>query len=454
MAETLGSLLAETAAPDIDPLALKLVPPGMGAIGFGFSGGYLNVAWPKAPAPGDVAKVSAAAGVPVKPVTLTPAGFEALLHKAQSVVIPESMDATNVLDLALSLAASDVHLSAGLPPALRVGGDLRSIGQVPMSAQEVFKVAAWLVGEEALAPDRFTGDLDRASEYRGWRLRVNVYRQCGQLAIAVRIIPGSPPEFSSLRLPEVVAKFAELPRGLVLFAGPTGSGKSTSQAALLDIVNKTSSRHIVTVEDPIEYVHPQRNCVVHQREVGSDTASFAVALKSVLRQDPDVILVGEMRDLETISTTITAAETGHLVFATVHAGSAPEAVDRIIDSFPPESKALVRAQLAACLSGIVCQTLLPAADRPGERQVVAEVLVMHDAARAHIRAGDTHQLRNDYRLAELGSMSLDQALAEAVALGWVDRDVALGVCRDPEAFAQFLRVRMESPVRILEKSAD
>jgi len=454
MNETLGSLLAGTSVPEIDPLALKLVPPGMGAIGLSFSDGYLLVAWPKAPAPGDVAKVSAAAGVPVKPLALTQASFDALDRKAEAVVVPESMDAPNVLDLALGLGASDVHLSAGLPPALRVGGDLRSVGQVPLSAQEVAKVATWLVGEEALAPDRFSGDLDRASEYQGWRLRVNVYRQSGQLAIAIRIIPGSPPDFSALRLPEVIAKFAELPRGLVLFAGPTGSGKSTSQAALLDIVNKTSSRHIVTVEDPIEYVHPQRNCVVHQREVGSDTQSFAVALKSVLRQDPDVIQVGEMRDLETISTTITAAETGHLVFATVHAGSAPEAVDRIVDSFPPESKALVRAQLAACLSGIVCQTILPAADRPGERQAVAEVLVMHDAARAHIRSGDTYQLRNDYRLAELGSMSLDQALAEAVALGRVDRDTAVGVCRDPEAFAQFLRVRTEGPVRMLDGGND
>ena len=440
----IAGLLAEIGTTDeIDPLALKLVPPGLGAIGLGFADGYLRVAWPKAPSPGDVAKVSAAAGVPVKPVTLPSATFEVLSRRAAEISVPESMDATSVLDLALGLEASDVHLSAGLPPALRVGGDLRSVGQVPMSAAEVANVATWLVGAEALSPERFQGDLDCASEYLGWRLRVNVYRQTGQLAIAVRLIPGVPPELSSLRLPPVIAKFAELPRGLVVFAGPTGSGKSTTQAALLDIVNRNSSRHIVTIEDPIEYVHPQRNCVVHQREIGQDTASFAVALRAALRQDPDVVLVGEMRDPETISTTITAAETGHLVFATVHAGSAPEAVDRIIDSFPAESKSLVRAQLSACLVGIVCQTLLPAADRPGGRQAVAEVLVVHDAARAHIRSGDTHQLRNDFRLAELGSMSLDQALAEAVAMGRVDRDLARGVCRDPEAFAQFLRVRQE-----------
>ena len=444
---SLGAMLAEAVSGSIDPLALKLVPRETGAIGTSFTGGYLHVAWPKSPSPGEVARVSAEAGLPVKPVVCSEAQFAVLSRQADEVAVPESMSAGSVLDLALGLGASDVHISAGQAPALRVGGDLRSVGQVPMSAEEVAEVAAWLVGPDELAPGRFSGDLDKAASHKGWRLRVNVYRQSGQLAVAVRLIPGTPPEFSSLRLPQVIADFAELPRGLVLSAGPTGSGKSTTQAALLDIVNKTSARHIVTIEDPVEYVHPQRNCVVHQREVGQDTKSFAVALRSVLRQDPDVILVGEMRDPETISTTITAAETGHLVFATVHAGSAPEAVDRIIDSFPAESKSLVRAQLSGCLSGIICQTLLPAADRPGERQAVAEVLVMHDAARAHVRSGETHQLRNDYRLAELGSMSLDQALAEAVALGRVDRDVALTVCRDSEAFAQFLRVRTDDGVR-------
>lgn len=442
MPETLGELLAEVATQKLDPLAVKLVPGDEGAIGLHFIDGSLYAAWPKQPAPGEVAKVSAAAGVAVKPIVLSSSAFEDVLRKAKSIDIPDGMEATNLLDLAISLEASDIHISVGLPPAFRTGGELRSVGNVAMNADEVARVAAWLVGEDKLSPDSFSGDLDCASEYGGWRLRVNVFRQMGQLAIVVRLIPGQPLEFSSLRLPDVLASFADLPRGLILFAGPTGSGKSTSQAAIIDIVNKTSSRHIVTIEDPIEYVHPQRNCVVHQREVGHDTKSFAIALRSVLRQDPDVIQVGEMRDPETISTTLTAAETGHLVFATVHGGSAPEAVDRIIDSFPSESKALARAQLASCLVALVCQVIVPAADMPGKRQAVAEVLIMHDAARAHIRSGDTHQLKNDYRKSELGSMSLDQALAEAVAKGYVERDIASGVCHDQEAFAQFLRVEM------------
>lgn len=440
----LGGLLAEMQSREVDPLAAKLVPAGLKAVGVGFGDGFLHVAWAKKPDPADIAAVSAAAGVPVKPVIVTPTELDVLVQRASESGAPAAMDATSVLDLALSMRASDIHISAGLPPALRVGGDLRSVGQVPMSADEVMSVAEWLVGKEALSPERFQGDLDRASEYQGWRLRVNVYRQSSQLALAVRIIPGSPPSFASLQLPEVIQRFAYLPRGLVLFSGPTGSGKSTSQAALLDIVNRESSRKIITIEDPIEYVHPQRNCVVHQREVGHDTKSFAIALRAVLRQDPDVILVGEMRDPETISTTISAAETGHLVFATVHSDSTAGAVDRIVDSFPAESKSLVRTQLAACLSGIVCQVLLPAADRPGDRVAIPEVLVMHDAARAHIRSGDIHQLRNDFRMAELGSMSLDQALAQAVAEGRVERDVASGACRDRDAFVQFLRVALES----------
>lgn len=444
---SIGSLLTAIETVKVDPLAYKLVPADLGAIGVGFADGYLSVAWPHVPSPGEIAQVSSAVGLPVKPVTLTQQQFEALRAQTSSISVPESMSATSILDMAVGLRASDIHLSAGLPPAFRVNGDLRTVGQVPMSAQEVRSIAEWLVGQETLSPSKFHGDLDSASEYEGWRLRVNVYQQSGQLALAIRVIPASPPEFSSLRLPDVIATFAELPRGLILFAGPTGSGKSTTQAALLNIVNQKSSRHIVTIEDPIEYVHPQRNSVIHQREIGYDTKSFAVALRSVLRQDPDVILVGEMRDPETISTTITAAETGHLVFATVHASSAPEAIDRIVDSFPAEAKSLVRAQLAGCLHAIVCQTLLPSADRPGERQAVTEILIMHDAAKAHIRSGDTHQLRNDYRLNELGSMSLDQALADAVAKGRIERDVAESVCRDKEAFSQFLRVALDDGVR-------
>ncbi len=438
-----SDLLAHVADPapvPLDPLAVRLVPEGAGAVGMGFADGYLHVAWPRVPAPADIAQVAALVGVPVKPVALSAEDYEVLARRASALATKDAtIGPSEVLDLALSLGASDVHLSAGLPPAFRVGGELRSVGQAPMTAAEVAAVAEWLVGPKPVS-EGFSGDLDRASEYRGWRLRVNVFRQVGQLALAVRLVPGMPPAFGSLGLPEVIERFAYLPRGLVLFAGPTGSGKSTTQAALLDIVNRTSSRHVITIEDPIEYVHPQRNCVIHQREVGQDTASFAVALRAALRQDPDVVLVGEMRDPETISTTLTAAETGHLVYATLHAGSAAEAVDRIVDAFPAEAKALVRTQLASCLEGIVCQVLLPAAGRPGQRQAVAEVMVVHDAVRAHIRSGEVHQLRNDFRKDELGSVSLDQALADAVATGMVIEADARAVARDPDAFHQFLRV--------------
>jgi twitching motility protein PilT len=440
---SLGDLLAQVTDPSpvpLDPLASRLVPAETGAIGMGFADGFLHVAWPRTPSPADIAELAAMVGLAVKPVALSQAEFAALAARLEAPADGATLlDAPSILDLALSLGASDIHLSAGMAPYLRVAGELRKVGDAPLTAGEVARVAQWLVGDAPVS-EGFSGDLDRASEYRGWRLRVNVYRQAGQLALAARLIPGSPPPFSSLGLSEAIERFAYLPRGLVLFAGPTGSGKSTTQAALLDIVNRTSSRHIVTIEDPIEYVHPQRRCVVHQREVGEDTKSFAVALRAVLRQDPDVILVGEMRDPETITTTLTAAETGHLVLATVHAGSASEAVDRIVDAFPAEAKALVRTQLASCLVGIVCQVLLPSATHPGQRQAVAEVLVAHDAVRAHIRSGEVHQLRNDFRKEELGSMSLDQALADAVARGVVLEADAAAVARDPEAFREFLKV--------------
>jgi len=438
MSELLSSM-SDPGPVDLDPLAARLVPEGLGVVGMGFSEGYLHVAWHTgAPSPGEIAKVSSLVGMPVKPVVLDAAEFADLQVRANASVLEMTVDAPGILDLALQMGASDVHITAGRPPAFRSGGRLAAVGAVPLSAAEVGDVVTWLVGQGP-SEGSFSGDMDCAAEYRGWRLRVNVFRQMGRLAAAVRLIPGQPPKWDSVGLPDVIANFAHLSRGLVLFAGPTGSGKSTSQAALLDIVNNTSERHIVTIEDPIEYVHPQRSCIVHQREVGADTNGFAIALRAALRQDPDVILVGEMRDPETMSTTLTAAETGHLVFATVHAGSTSQAVDRIVDSFPAESKALVRTQLAACLVGIVHQELLPAAGRPGQRQAVAEVLVMHDAARAHVRSGEVYQLRNDFRLEELGSMSFDQALALAVAKGQVERAEAASRVHDLDAFSLFLR---------------
>ncbi|KQW08565.1 type IV pili twitching motility protein PilT [Leifsonia sp. Root4] len=287
------------------------------------------------------------------------------------------------------------------------------------------------------------------------RFRVNFYQQRGAVGAAFRLIPTDIKQLKELGIPDVVGKFAALPRGLVLVTGPTGSGKSTTLAALIDLVNETRADHIVTVEDPIEFLHTHKKALVNQREVGSDTHSFTAALKHVLRQDPDVILVGELRDLETISVALTAAETGHLVFATLHTQSAPQTVDRIIDVFPPHQQEQVRAQLALTLQGVVCQTLVKRASGAG-RAVATEILVTTPAVSNLIREGQTHQITAAMQAGgQFGMRTLDQHLAELVNAGVVSHAAATEKSQDLESLRQLItRADNGRPVNALSTGVD
>ena len=272
------------------------------------------------------------------------------------------------------------------------------------------------------------------------RFRLNLYRQRGSVGAVFRSIPHKIPALEDLGLPEGVENFAQLTRGLVLVTGPTGSGKTTTLASLLDVANRTRTDHIMTIEDPIEYVHNHQRCLVNQREVGSDTADFAVALKHVLRQDPDIILVGELRDLETISVAITAAETGHLVLATLHTQSAAQTIDRLIDVYPPHQQSQIRSQLANCLQGVVTQTLAPTADGEG-RVAICEVMVVTAAIRNLIREGKVHQIPTFLQSSsEMGMISFDRHLAQRYATRQISGATALELAHDPNEFRRMARL--------------
>jgi twitching motility protein PilT len=270
------------------------------------------------------------------------------------------------------------------------------------------------------------------------RFRVNVFVQRNAVGVAFRVIPYEVVDFDLLGLPDVVKTFADYPRGLILVTGPTGSGKSTTLASLVDIVNRTRQCHIITIEDPIEFVHNSKVALVNQREVGNDTEAFGVALTSAMRQDPDVILVGEMRDLDTISTAITAAETGHLVYATLHTQDAAQTVDRIIDVFPGEQQAQVRIQLANSLVGVVTQQLVPTVDGRG-RAVASEVMLANNAIRALIRDGKVHQIHNAMMSGrKAGMQSMDDSLADLVRRGMVTKEQAARRAQNPDELLRLL----------------
>lgn len=337
--------------------------------------------------------------------------------------------------------ASDLHVTSDAPPMLRIDGGLRPVteGAQPWSQEKVLTALFTLLSEEQ--SERFERELELDFAFTisaNARFRVNFYQQRGAVGAAFRLIPTDIKQLKELGIPDVVGKFAALPRGLVLVTGPTGSGKSTTLAALIDLVNETRADHIVTVEDPIEFLHTHKKALVNQREVGSDTHSFTAALKHVLRQDPDVILVGELRDLETISVALTAAETGHLVFATLHTQSAPQTVDRIIDVFPPHQQEQVRAQLALTLQGVVCQTLVKRASGTG-RAVATEILVTTPAVSNLIREGQTHQITAAMQAGgQFGMRTLDQHLAELVNAGVVSHAAATEKSQDLESLRQLI----------------
>ncbi len=337
-----------------------------------------------------------------------------------------SIDYSEIFLAVVKNKASDLHITAGVPPMLRIRGSLVPLdGQPVLTPADTRELVYAILNNSQRQRLETDWQFDFAYAVPGvGRFRVNAYYQRGTIGAAFRLIPTETVPIETLGLPSVIRTFATKPRGLVLVTGPTGSGKSTTLASLIDEINETRDEHIMTIEDPIEFMHEHKSCIVNQRELGADAQSFALALKAALRQDPDVILVGEMRDMETIGTALTAAETGHLVFATLHTQDTPQTIDRIIDVFPPAQQGQVRSQLAIGLQGIVTQTLLPTADGRS-RCVAAEVMVPTPGVRNLIREGKTHQIYSLIQTgAEHGMQTMDSSLAGLVREGKITMAMA------------------------------
>jgi twitching motility protein PilT len=348
-------------------------------------------------------------------------------------------DFADVLLDVLALNASDLHLTAGSPPMVREKGRLRALDYPVMTPQMTRETIYSILTNDQRKRLENDWQIDFAYSIPGkGRFRVNAYFQRASLGAAFRLIPNDMPELDTLGLPPVLREFTKKPRGFVLVTGPTGSGKSTTLAAMLDVINKERHEHIMTIEDPIEFLHRHQNCIVNQRELGSDAPSFSLGLKAALRQDPDVILVGEMRDLETIGTALTAAETGHLVFATLHTQDTAQTVDRIVDVFPPDQQQQVRVQLSVSLQGIVTQQLIPSADGTG-RVVATEVLVPTPAVRNLIREGKTHQIYSALQTGgQFGMQTMDASLAGLVREQKITREIAEARSSTPEELRRLM----------------
>jgi twitching motility protein PilT len=350
-----------------------------------------------------------------------------------------------LLEEMIEKEASDLHITAGERPKLRVDGDLvNSSAAEVLLPKDTLQLAYSVLTENQKKRFETEDELDFSFGIQNLaRFRGNVFKQRGCVAVVIRMIPFNVRTFQDLGLPPIVAKLADKPRGLVLVTGPTGSGKSTTLAAMIDKINKERKSHIITVEEPLEFIHRHQSCIINQREVGTDTKSFSNALKYALREDPDVILVGEMRDLETISATLTIAETGHLAFATLHTNSAAESINRIIDVFPPNQQTQVRTQLAFVLEGVVTQTLLQKAKGRG-RAMAAEIMVATPAIRALIRDEKVHQI---YSAMQAGKKHGMQTMNDALYQLYMSREVAVEECTrvssDPN---EFLRMIGQTPL--------
>ena len=341
------------------------------------------------------------------------------------------MNIFDLLKIAIELGASDVHITVESAPIVRIKGKFIKLSDKILTNQDTKKMAQDIAGEKNFIRIEDHGEVDFSVAIdTGERFRINAYKQKGNYAIAARTITAQIPAFESLGLPEILKTFTQKHKGLVLVTGPTGSGKSTTLASLIDIINTNRQAHIITIEDPIEYVHQHKNSIVNQREVGNDTKSFNSALRAILRQDPDVILIGEMRDPETISIALTAAETGHLVFSTLHTIGAAKTIDRIIDSFPPEQQQQIKMQLSTVLEGVVSQQLIPTSD--GEGRVAAlEIMTAAPAIRNLIREGKTHQIQSSIQTgAKFGMQTMDQDLIRLYKEGRISKEMALSRCND------------------------
>ncbi|MDT5039153.1 MAG: twitching motility protein PilT [Actinoplanes sp.] len=375
--------------------------------------------------------------------------MQTLDHEVPQQAQPVDAGAPSTADLAVldqmlvSLVesrGSDLHLTVGSPPMIRVDGSLRPLpGYGKLNSADTALLARAAVTAEQWVSFQRNHEMDFAHSIVGVsRFRGNLYVQRNSCGAVFRAIPHQIKPLDELGMPDSVARFAHLPRGLVLVTGPTGSGKTTTLASLLDLANRSRAAHIITIEDPIEFLHPHKRSLVNQREVGTDTETFPQALKHALRQDPDIILVGELRDLETTATALTAAETGHLVLATLHTQSATQTIDRVIDIFPPHQQLQIRAQLAASLQGVVTQALTPRADGKG-RLVICEILTATPAIRSLIREGKSHQIPSFMQAGgNDGMLSFDQHLAEKVREGIVSLQAALEICHSPEELKRLI----------------
>ena len=347
------------------------------------------------------------------------------------------MEIKELLIIAKEKEASDLHLNIGVPPVLRINGKLTKMNLPELTPEITHEMIYSILSEKQKTNFEKKGELDLSYELINVsRFRVNIFRHRRGEAAALRLIPEKIKVLSELNLPPTLADFTEKDRGLVLITGPTGSGKSTTLAALIDIINKKRFDNIITIEDPIEFIHYHKNCLISQREIGTHTKSFADALRNALREDPDVILVGEMRDLETISMALTAAETGHLVFSTLHTISAAETIERIIDAFPPHQQNQVRMQLAGSLLGVVAQTLIPDLNEKS-RVPALEVMIANPAIKNLIRDGKTHQIPSTIQISKKdGMQSLDQSLKDLLMEGTISQEDAIKKAIDKKSFME------------------
>ena len=437
---------ADEIAPD--PRAFRMLPAAEDRLAIGLAGDVLQVLISTPPSPRLLRELAAAAGMLVTVVV----GTQAVLDAVRTKLTPPGSAPLTIapaMEEAVRLGASDLHLAVGTPPVVRVSGELRPLeAWPPLSIRDLEEAATWIAGDL----DGFEGDLDRSVSFQERRWRVSLYRQRGALAMALRIIPATPPQAESLGLPASVLGLSGLSSGLVLFCGQTGSGKSTSMAALIDRINQSRACHILTIEDPIEYLHPNRRAIVHQREVGADTTGFATGLRAALRQDPDVLLVGELRDLETMSVALAAAETGHLVLATVHSSSVQSAVTRIVSSFPTGEQDQVRQQLAGSLRAVVFQVLLPSTR--GGRVLATEVMVVNSAVRNIVRDDRLHEIPSSLDTSGDQMCSINRSLARLVSAGIVAPAVAEPHVSDANLYRQFLTDRPDLNLVALDPLMD
>lgn len=344
-----------------------------------------------------------------------------------------------ILDYANRLDCSDIHLVTGNPPIVRRIGLLEKLQLPDLTEKEVLSWIVDFLSEEQLHLYQSGKDIDTAyTDWVGNRFRLNVYRQQGKPGIAMRLLKNSIPTIDQLELPQILKSLADLPRGLVLVTGPTGSGKSTTLAAMIDHINRRKQKHILTLEDPIEYVYDQKMSMINQREIHKDVSNFHDGLRSALREDPDVILVGEMRDLETISLALTAAETGHLVFSTLHTIGAPNTIDRIIDSFPTHQQSQVRTQLATVLKAAISQVLVPKLDGSG-RTAIHEIMLMTDAVSNLIRENKIYQIATNIQTgSRLGMQTLEAGLVQKINARQISYETAMAITSNPELLKRLL----------------